>query len=256
MLSSEGEEDEGPGEAGQSGQPEWAGKTASRRCRRRGKQEDGARLAHDSSSEKKKDGKGRGGDQGKAKGPGNDSVGSGGAEWTWDDLLEMNNWYCQGEHYVGRHPTGSSGKEKGPKWEGSRSRGAGSAATAEETAKPTNERVQPAEAGTISESVSREPWPEEGKLLQAVLEKERAGHDAAYWEAERAAWSRLEGLEVGRHEAQGDRKGPKGGAAKGQGKEGKAAQGAKDHGGQKGGRGRGLGGDRKKRRGAAPGAAR
>ena len=65
--------------------------------------------------------------------------------------------------------------------------------------------------------VGREPRPEEGKLLQAVLEKERAGHDATYWEAERAAWSRLEGLEVGRHEAQGDRKGPKGGAAKGQG---------------------------------------
>ena len=132
-------------------------------------------------------------------------VGSKGAEWTLDDLLEMNNWSGQGERSVG---------------------------------------------------VSREPRLEEGKLLQAVLEKERAGHDAAYWEAERAAWSRLEGLEVGRHEAQGDRKGPKGGAAKGQGKGGKAAQGAKDQWGRKGGRGAGLGGGRNKRRGVAPGAAR
>ena len=107
-----------------------------------------------------------------------------------------------------------------------------------------------------SVGVSREPRLEEGKLLQAVLEKERAGHDAAYWEAERAAWSRLEGLEAGRHETRGDRKGPKGGAAKGQGKEGKAAQGAKDQGGRKGGRGTGSGGGRNKRRGVAPGAAR
>ena len=118
------------------------------------------------------------------------------------------------------------------------------------------EREQPAEAGTTSESESSEPWPEEGKLLQAVIEKERAGYDEAYWEAERAAWSRLEGLEVGRHEAQGDRKGPRGRAVDGQANGGKAAQGAKDQGGRKGGRGRGRGGGRNQRRGAAPSASR
>ena len=166
----------------------------------------------------------------------------------------MNNWHGQGELYVGRHLTRSSGKEKGPPWGGGRSRGVGSVATAEEAAKQAKERVQPAEAGTTSESESSEPWPGEGKLIQAVIEKARAGNDEAYWEAERAAWSRLEGLVVGRHEAQGDRKGPKGRAVDGQADGGKAAQGAKDQGGRKGGRGRGRGGGRNKGRGAAPGA--
>ena len=116
--------------------------------------------------------------------------------------------------------------------------------------------MEPAEAGATSESESSEPWPGEGKLIQAVIEKARAGHDEAYWEAERAAWSRLEGLVVGGHAAKGEKKGPKGRAVGEQVERGRTAQGAKDQGGHKGGGGRGLGGDRKKRRGTGPGAAR
>ena len=114
------------------------------------------------------------------------------------------------------------------------------------------------ELTSASEGESEAVTPQ-GRLAAANTEKNRAtkgppGQRASQMR-EPPAQGSAEAWGV-RREAQGDRMGPKGGEAKGQGKRGKAAPGAKGQGGRKAGGGRSLGGGKNKRRGTAPGATR